>query len=101
MSEAQRPDGSRILGETNGGTDVQAYVRRRGNRYMAKILSRFEELCEPTLREQGKTQEIEDFKGFVRQKMNALVIDTNEVVGNPGEQINWAAVELRDRVHQN
>lgn len=69
---------------------------------MAKILCRFEELCEPTLKAQGRHQEIEDFKGFVRQKITALVIDTNEVVAmNPDEQINWAAVELRDRVQQN
>jgi hypothetical protein len=82
--------------------DRQEYVRRRGNRYMAKILSRFEELCEPELRAQGRHQEIEDFKGFVRQKINALVIDTNEVVGlRPGEQINWAGVELRDRIQAN
>jgi hypothetical protein len=94
---AQRADGSRILGETdtaaNGATDREEYVRRRGKRYMAKILSRFEELCEPTLAAQGRTQEIEDFKGFVRQKITALVIDANEVVSlAPGEQINWAAV---------
>jgi hypothetical protein len=86
----------------NGTSDVQEYIRRRGKRYMAKILGRFEELCEPTLRAEGRHQEIEDFKGFVRQKVNALVVDTNEVVGlSPSEQINWAAVELRDRVQQN
>jgi hypothetical protein len=28
---------------------------------------------------QGKDQEIEDFKGYVRQKMNALVIDAGEI----------------------
>lgn len=77
------------------------YVHRRKSRYMAKILAKFEELCEPSLRAQGKDQEIEDFKGYVRQKMNALAIDASEIIElKPGETLNWAAVELRDRVNQ-
>jgi hypothetical protein len=75
------------------------YVHRRKNRYMAKILAKFEEEIEPLLRAQGKDQEIEDFKGYVRQKMNALAIDASEIIElKPGETLNWAAVELRDRV---
>jgi hypothetical protein len=77
------------------------YVHRRKNRYMAKILAKFEETVEPVLRAEGKDQEIEDFKGYVRQKMNALAIDASEIIElKPGETLNWAAVELRDRVNQ-
>lgn len=75
------------------------YVHRRKNRYMAKILAKFEETVEPTLKAQGKDKEIEDFKGYVRQKMNALAIDAGEIIElKPGETLNWAAVELRDRL---
>jgi hypothetical protein len=75
------------------------YVHRRKNRYMAKILAKFEESVEPVLRAQGKDQEIEDFKGYVRQKMNALAIDASEIIElKPGEVLNWAAVELRDQL---
>lgn len=79
------------------------YVHRRKGRYMAKILSRFEERIEPELRAKGfSDKEIEDFKGYVRQKMNALAIDACEIIElKPGESLNWAAVELRDRVTAN
>lgn len=80
--------------------EKKQYVRQRKNRYMAKILSRFEELCQPELESQGKHQEIEDFKGYVREKMEALAIDTGEIISlEPGESLNWLAVELRDRVN--
>lgn len=78
---------------------LKQYVHRRKARYMAKILAKFEETIEPVLREQGKHQEIEDFKGYVRQKMNALAVDTCQMLElKPGEEQNWAAVEVRDRV---
>lgn len=80
--------------------DLRQYIRGRKNRYMAKILAKFEEELEPVLRANGQHQEIEDFKGYVRQKMNALVVDINQVVSLPPDQIqNAAAVELRDRVN--
>lgn len=82
--------------------EKREYVHRRKARYMAKILARFEELCEPELRRQGRDQEIEDFKGYVREKMTAMAIDSCEIIElKPGESLNWAAVELRDRVTAN
>lgn len=80
--------------------DLKAYIHRRRKRYMAKILAQFEETLEPKLRRAGVPEdEIENFKGYVRQKMNALAVDICQVVDlKPGEEINGAAVELRDRI---
>lgn len=80
--------------------DLKEYIHRRRKRYMAKILARFEETLESELRKAGTPEsEIEDFKGYVRQKMNAMAVDICQVVDlKPGEEINAVAVDLRDRV---
>jgi uncharacterized cupredoxin-like copper-binding protein len=75
--------------------DKAAFVHRRKKRYMAVILGEFETKVEPHV-----PQEVsEQFKWIVRQKLHAMAIDTCEVIAlKPGEEINAAAVELRDQV---
>lgn len=75
--------------------DKQAYAHRRKKRYMAQILTSFEEQCQAHL----PAQAAEDFKGIVRRKMHALTIDICEVIAlKPGEELNGEAVALRDRI---
>jgi uncharacterized secreted protein with C-terminal beta-propeller domain len=75
--------------------DKAARVHRRKKRYMAIILGVFEEHIEPHV-----TKEQADlFKGIVREKLNAMAIDTIEIMNTPrGVEINEAAEELRDQV---
>lgn len=75
--------------------DRAAFVHRRKKRYMAVILGEFEAKVEAHV-----PKEIaEEFKGIVRQKLHAMAIDTCEVIAlKPGEEMNAAAVELRDQV---
>lgn len=75
--------------------DKQAYAHRRKKRYMAQILTAFEEMCQAHVPREAA----EDFKGTVRRKMHALTIDICEVIAlNPGEELNGEAVALRDRI---
>lgn len=75
--------------------DRVALVHRRKKRYMAIILTQFEEICGPYL----PPEKADEFKGVVRQKMHALTLDANEIHSlKPGEELNGAAVELRDQI---
>lgn len=75
--------------------DKAAYVHRRKKRYMAVILGEFETQIEPHVPREAA----EKFKGIVRQKLNAMAIDTCEVIAlKPGEEMNDIATELRDQV---
>lgn len=78
--------------------DLATYIHRRKGRYMAQVLERFEEVLEPALKGAGLNGEIQDFKGLVRARMNALATDAVDVM-EPGEQVqNGVALELRDRL---
>lgn len=75
--------------------DRIAFVHRRKKRYMAILLTLFEQEVEPHL----PPDVAERFKGRVREKMHALALDAAFVMGlRPGEEVNQAAVELRDQV---
>ena len=75
--------------------DKQAYVHKRKKRYMAVVLTEFE----ASLEEHLPADKAERFKGLVRQKMHALALDACEVMAlAPGEEINGAAVDLRDQI---
>lgn len=74
--------------------DRPALVHKRKKRYMAVILSEFDKHIAPLVpREVGET-----FKGIVRQKLHAMALDAIEINAlQPGEEMNLAAVELRDQ----
>jgi hypothetical protein len=75
--------------------DKVAFVHRRKKRYMAQILSDFDENVLKHL----PRDVADNFKGIVRQKMNAMAIDISEIISlAPGEQVNEDAIALRDRV---
>jgi hypothetical protein len=75
--------------------DKAAYVHRRKKRYMAQALTVFDEHALPLL----PKDVAEAVKGAIRQKFHALALDAAEVATlKPGEELNGAAVELRDQV---
>lgn len=75
--------------------DKVALVHKRKKRYMAQLLDDFERDCEPHL----PVEVAEIFKGTVRRKLHALALDACEVMTlKPGEAINGAFIELRDRI---
>lgn len=75
--------------------DKAASVHRRKKRYMAIILGAFEEHIEKHV----PKDKADMFKGTVREKLNAMAIDTIEIMNTPpGVEINVAAEELRDQV---
>jgi hypothetical protein len=75
--------------------DRAALVHRRKKRYMAIILGSFEDHIEKHV----SREQADMFKGTVREKLNAMAIDTIEIMNTPsGVEINEAAVELRDAV---
>lgn len=75
--------------------DKAAWVHRRKKRYMAQALEEFDRLALPLL-----PPEVSDnVKGIFRRKMHALALDACEIIAlKPGEEINGAVVELRDRL---
>lgn len=75
--------------------DKAAAVHRRKKRYMAIILGAFEDHIEKHV----PKEQADMFKGTVREKLNAMAIDSIEIMNTPpGVEINEAAVELRDQV---
>lgn len=75
--------------------DKVGLVHKRKKRYMGQILGSFDALVLPHVPEEVA----EEFKGLVRQKLNAMALDANEIHSmKPGEEMNGAAVELRDQI---
>lgn len=75
--------------------DKADYIHRRKGKYMAQILECFEETIQPHVADKGAIQE---FKGLVRRRMNALAIDSVEIIELGEGAINGLAQEIRDRV---
>jgi hypothetical protein len=79
--------------------DREGYVHRRKRRYLAVTLEDFEEKIEKQLPRDVRERlqaNIDEFKGTVRGKLNALAVDACEVFGLDDEELNKAAEELRD-----
>lgn len=74
--------------------DRGGYVHKRKRKYMAQILEHFETHIEPHLGPDAAGA-VQDFKGLVRARVNALAVDSVDVMGY--EQ-NGAALEIRDRM---
>jgi hypothetical protein len=72
--------------------NVVDFIHRRKGRYQAQILSEFEESVEEHLPPEIAT----NFKGTVRQKLNAMAVDISEVIVIEPFEVNAAAIELRD-----
>lgn len=77
--------------------DRAEYVHNRKKRYMAQTLEAFETQIEPHLPAE-LAGEVQDFKGLVRARMNALAIDAVEIFSVEDTAINGVAVEMRDRL---
>lgn len=76
--------------------DKAYFVHRRKKRYMAQLLEEFEKDVEPLI----PTEVADKFKGTVRRKLHALSLDACEIISlQPGEELNGAVIELRDRMH--
>lgn len=76
--------------------DKANFVHRRKKRYMAQLLEDFEKNVEPLIPSDVAAQ----FKGTVRRKLHALALDACEIISlQPGEELNGAVIELRDRMH--
>lgn len=79
--------------------DREGFVHRRKRRYVGFTLTEFERLIENRLPRQVRENlqsEIDEFKGIVRGKLNALAIDANDVHSMTDMEFNAAADELRD-----
>ena len=75
--------------------DKAAFVHKRKKRYMAQLLEQFEREVEPHI----PPDVAEQFKGTTRQKLHALALDAIGILYlQPGEELNQAAVDLRDQV---
>lgn len=76
--------------------DQGQYVHRRKSKYMAQTLERFEATIEPHLPPEA-AGDIQDFKGLVRARMNALAVDAVDIFTLDGVP-NGAAQDLRDSI---
>lgn len=64
---------------------------------MAQILSGFEEKIEPHLGPDAAGA-IQDYKGLVRMRMDALAQDAADLLSLDGGAINGVAQEMKDRL---
>lgn len=78
--------------------DKAQFVQRRKRRYMAQILESFEETVQPHLSSDAAGV-IQDFKGLVRHRLDALANDATDVFELGNGEVNGAAQEVRDRLH--
>jgi hypothetical protein len=74
--------------------DRTEYVQKRKGKYMAQVLESFEEELEPHLEDYPGA--VQDFKGLVRARMNALAKDAVEIMSlREGDAQNGLGLELR------
>lgn len=73
------------------------FVQRQRKRYLAQVLEHFEEHIEPFL-PASAAGAVQDFKGLVRARMNALAVDALEIMAleDRAMAVNGAAQELRE-----
>lgn len=82
------------------GVDGPTFLDRRRRQYLAQTLEAFEELIEPHLPPSTEGA-VREFKGLVRGKLNALMLDAHDLMKNNDVAINGFAVEVRDRLFPN
>jgi hypothetical protein len=76
--------------------DRAEYVHKRKAKYMAQVLEEFELRLESHVPE-ALAGEVQNFKGLVRARMNALALDAVDIF-TLGER-NGLAQEQLDRLH--
>ena len=74
----------------------EAAVQRRRGKYMAQVLEAFENRIQPHM-PNAAAGDIQDFKGMVRDRFNALADDAVDILGGDMAQ-NGVAQELRDQL---
>lgn len=76
--------------------DRATTIHRRKGRYMAQVLEAFEELIEPHMPRDAQG-DVQDFKGLVRARINALAVDAVDIF-TPDVERNGVAQDLRDQL---
>lgn len=81
--------------------DKATWIHKRKGKYMAQVLEKFETDIEPLLNGAGDGPAVQDFKGLVRARMNALATDCVDLMalGDAAMVQNVAAQDVRDRLH--
>lgn len=78
--------------------DRAQYVQKRKGKYMAQTLEAFEESIEALLPD-SSAGVVQDFKGLVRARFNALAKDAIEIMSlSDTAEINGIAQEMRDSI---
>lgn len=79
--------------------DRNEYVQKRRGRYLAQILESFEQRIEPHLPPEA-SGDVQDFKGLVRARVNALAVDCTDLMSleERAMQLNGVGQEVRDRL---
>lgn len=80
--------------------DHAQVIHKRKSKYMAQILETFEEVIEKHLPEDA-AGDVQDFKGLVRARVNALAVDACDLITlmRVGEEQNELAREIKERLH--
>lgn len=78
--------------------DAAGYIHKRKGKYMAQVLEAFEEHIEPLL-PPGSEKARDDYKALTRARMNALAVDSVDILSLDGvAELNGAGQELRDSI---
>jgi hypothetical protein len=77
--------------------DRAEYVHKRKKKYMAQVLEKFESELQELLPESAAGS-VQDFKGLVRARMNALATDAVDIMQLGDEHQNGLGLEFRDRL---
>lgn len=64
---------------------------------MAQTLEKFEQEIEAVL-PPGSEGAVQDFKGLVRARFNALAVDAEDIIKLGDGHMNGVAIELRDQI---
>lgn len=75
------------------------WIQRQRRRYLAQILGHFDEHILPHL-PPSAAGDVQDFKGLVRARVNALAVDANEIMNLEDRAMaqNLAAQEMRESI---
>ena len=80
--------------------DRSQWIQKRRGKYLAQVLEHFERHIEHHLPD-AAAGDVDDFKGLVRARMNALATDCVDLMelGARAEQRNLLGDEIRDALH--